>query len=294
VIFVPNESECAPTVPLGEAGNFEVVPEEELTGDAELRKHFSEHALRTANACGLAPLLRRYWQPPQDTLQRLKLRQNVMERLAIISLEITGVSAELDCEEERADQVADYLLDLANTRITKLTLISILLGAIGAVITGVLALCKVDERISTSSGILFGLAVTTVGLITLTADQAVVPFTHERNLLAELAHQPARPKLFPVAVWTYLNRSNNQQSKPESLRDRLLKRWQESGELGAKSEVERQRLMNLLFGSGGPYQASELHIRANMFDQLESYVDLMNLDVQRLAREFADSEVEVK
>jgi len=285
---VPSESECAPTAPLREAGDFVVVPAEELAGDELLTKSFSSHALATANVCGLVPLLRSFCREPQDSLRRVELRQKVAERLAVISLEVAGTAAVLDCEEERADQIADYLLDVANTRIKNLTLVSVLLGALGTVVTGALALWNVDRRIYRSLGILFGLAVAAIGLNALRSGQADVHYTHRRNPLAELYRQPAHPEAFPAAVWSYLNRPGNRDGESESLRERLLDRWQRSGELGAKSQAERERLMNLLFGPGGAYRAGELHMRANFFDQLESYVNLMKHDVQHLAREFAE------
>lgn len=285
--YVPDECECAPAVPPGKPHDFVVLPVHEFAGEAILNQHFSRHALSTANTCGMLPLLRRYCQEPNDSPKRAALRQKILERLALVSLEITSTSAELDCEEERADQIADYLLDVANARVRRLALWSILLGAIGSTVVNGLALWNVHQRIYRSIGILFGLAVAAVSVAALSAGQVGVLFAHQRNALGEMYESPAQTEVFPPAVWRHLNRPDERDGNPDSLRDSLLYRWQHSGELAARSADEKQRLMDLLFGSGGVYQAGELRIRANLFDQMESYVNLMKHDLRQLSLELS-------
>lgn len=283
---IPSECECAPAVPSREVGDVAAVPDGELERDAELNGLLSPQALRTADACGLVPLLRRYVREG-DASRRAEVRGRVHERLALVSLEIASTAAELDCEEERADQIADYLLGVARALKTNLTLWSILIGAVGTVVTNVLALRGAGPKVYRNFGILFGLAVAAVGFVALRSDRAVVRFAHGRNALAELAHRPARREVLPAAVWNYLTWPDGRCGERRSLRDGLLERWERSGGLGAKSEDERRRLMALLFGRGGAYRAGELSIRATLFDQLESYVNLMKHDVLQLSRELA-------
>jgi hypothetical protein len=285
--IIPDECECSPAAPPMDAADYEIVPHDELATDVQLRSHFSPGALRTANACGLVPLLRRYCRE-SDPSRRVALRQEVSNRLAVVWLEVSSTAGELDCEEERADQIADYLLGVASARKTNLTLWSIIIGALGTVVTSVIALCGASQKVYRTLGILFGLAVALVSIAALRSDQVVVQFTHQRNALAELRDQPAQRKVLPASVWNYLTWPDSRCGEQRSLRDRLLDRWERSGGLGAKAPGERQRLMALLFSPGGMYRASELAIRGTLFDQLESYVNLMKHDVLQLVREFTE------
>lgn len=286
--YVPKECECAPTMPRKPLGDWVVLSDQDLAQEKMLLQHFSPRALSTANICGMIPLLRQYCSEPEDSPQRRIIRQKLSERIATVALDISSTSAEMDCEEERADQIADYLIDVAHARIKKLTLWSILLGAIGSTLVNGLALWNVDHRIYRLIGILFGLAVAAISLTAITAVQTQLEYSHQRNGLAELYQQAAVPTVFPPSVWNYLNRPDERDGNPSSLRVSLLHRWEHSGELGAKPEAEKQRLMALLFGTGGSYRASELRIRANLFDQLESYINLMKHDLEQLAREIAE------
>lgn len=284
--MIPDECECTPVAPLTDANDLVIVPPDELAREEALNSRFSPNALRTANASGLVPLLRRLCEE-NDPSRRVKLRQEISERLAVVALEVSSTAAELDCEEERADQIADYLLGLSSARKTNLTLWSIIIGALGTVITNVIALRGASQKVYRTLGIFFGLAVALVSLAALRSDRVTVEFYHRRNALAELRDQPARREVFPASVWNYLNWPDSRCGGPQSLRERLLERWERSGGLGAKAPDERQRLVTLLFGHGGTYRAGELAIRGTLFDQLESYVNLMKHDVQQLAREFA-------
>jgi hypothetical protein len=59
-------------------------------------------------------------------------------------------------------------------------------------------------------------------------------------------------------------------------------RWQRYGELVAPASKEGQRQQALLFGSGGQYSADELTVRADMLNELQASVRLMNQDLQGL------------
>lgn len=285
--YVPDECECGPAAAPRSHRHVIVWPDQELAHDPLLNRRLSRHALSTANICGLVPLIREYLQEADGSARRLILRQRLNEELALVRLEITSTSAEMDCEEERADQIADHLLDAASARVKRLTLLSILLGALGAALTNGLALAKVDQRVYRSLAIVFGLAVAAIGLSALRAGQYRVDYPHARNPLAELYHRPDQSEIFPPAVWNYLNRPDPRNGRPDSLREALIDRWLRSGELGAKDEEEKQRILGLLLGPGGAYQPDELRIRANLFDQLESYINLMKHDVYQLASELA-------
>ncbi|SMC00313.1 hypothetical protein SAMN00120144_1927 [Hymenobacter roseosalivarius DSM 11622] len=288
---VPDESECAPLTPVMAPRGYVVLPEAEVVADSLLTRTFSADAVRTANVCGLVPHLRDLLATPTGSLPRVVARQRVGDQLTDVVLEISSTAGELDCEEERADQIADYLLDEAGSRVKRLTIMAILLGALGTVATGLMSLFNVRKTIYRPVGIAIGLVGAALGYSSLrTSAAADIPFTHHRNALSDIWHGPAESRVFPAAVWNFLSRPGIRGAGQPPLRQRLLKRWLTAGELGAKNEDEKKQLENLLFGAGGTYRADALRIRANLFDQLESNVNLMKSDVQQLAREVAEIE----
>ena len=281
------EVECAPASPATMPLPGRVLPPEQVLADTLLSGHFSPPALAAANRFGLLPALHRLAAAPAGSLARLGERQRVGEQLSALALAVSSTAAELDCEEERADQIADYLLDRAGSRVRTFTLLSILLGALGTVVTGVMSLLEVRKTLYRPIGIAFGLAGATLGLLTLRTSEASVDFRHRRNALAAIGRGPAATPVFPAAVWDHLNQPHPDAPAALSPRQTLLQRWQTTGELGAKDEADKQHLLHLLFGPGGTYKASELRIRANFYDQLESSVALMKADVFLLSQQVA-------
>lgn len=288
---VPDESECAPLTPIVAPKGYAVLPEAALAADSLLAGTFSADALRTANVCGMIPQLRTLLATPAGTLARVQARQQVALRLTDVALEISSTAGELDCEEERADQIADFLLDEAGSRVKKLTILAIVLGALGSVATGLMSLFEVRKTIYRPVGIAIGLIGAALGYTSLrTSAAADIPFSHRRNALGDVWRGPAESRVFPAAVWNFLSKPGIRGARQPPLRRRLLGRWLTAGELGAKDADEKKQLEDLLFGEGGTYKADALRIRANLFDQLESTVNLMKGDVQQLAREVAEVE----
>lgn len=268
-----------------------VLTSTQLAADILLRRHFTAPTLAAANRYGLGPDLHQLVAAPPGSLARLNAQQRVGEQLAALALLVGSTTAELDCEEERADQVADYLLDQAARRIRRYTLLAIVLGALGTVVTGGLALLEVRKSIYRPVGIVFGLAGAALGLLSLYAPDTRIPYAHRRNALADIGlvdvgPVATQPRTLAAPVWAYLTAPAGA-AGALSRREALLHRWQTTGELGAKSSADRQRLLHLLFGRGGTYAASELQMRANFYDQLESSVALMKQELAQLAAQVA-------
>ena len=108
-----------------------------------LQHKLSYNSLNMANAIGLIPTLEKYIQlkaqPKQDAEYRLsilELKQDMDHKINMSSLEISAISSEMDCEEERTSQIANYLSGRADNRESKLTIAAIVVGAAGAILTG--------------------------------------------------------------------------------------------------------------------------------------------------------------
>lgn len=78
--------------------------------------YFNERDLNVANAIGVIDVLSDYIQKgrnrdaasPEQKIEWIQIRQELNDRIDLASLEISAVTAELDCEEERLNQIASF------------------------------------------------------------------------------------------------------------------------------------------------------------------------------------------
>ena len=218
----------------------------------------------------------------------LELRQQLSDRLLLTSFELHSVTAEVACEQARADRLMDRLQEIQNKRVRTQTIIAIVGDAIIGVLAGGLSLAA-EATASAIASIGGGSVATGFGLAAFLNTEAH-EFQHQRNLLREVWEGPEHPRLFPVSVWRYLTTASND---APTLRESLIAEWRQDGYLGTPgSEIERQRIA-LFFGGGGLYSIEELRARADMFDSLRAVVNLMNQDLNLLFQEVVYS-TEVK
>jgi hypothetical protein len=67
-----------------------------------------------------------------------------------------------------------------------------------------------------------------------------------------------------------------------SLAHNTRQRWEHYGQLARPESKQGKELAALLFGPGGEYSADELQVRANMLNELQSAVRLLNQELQGL------------
>ncbi len=248
---------------------------------------FSPPALHAANAIGLLPDLLTLTQCRQTAerapsvesrLALLEAYQRVLHRISIASLEVSAVASELDCEEERADQLAVYLKGKEDARETRLTVGAIVVGGLGAIAAGILLASDAESNAAEVIGIGTGLAEAILGVLVWKNGQTAL-FQHSRNALRDIWEGPETSRIFPPSVWYYLNHSVPGQTG-KSIRQQLVERWTA---LGQAPDRRTHAMLPLFFGEGGIYSAGELENRANMYDQLEAQVNLMQQDLKQLA-----------
>lgn len=257
----------------------------------ELNKYFSPASLQVANLIGATELFNAYFQGLQryktdssiaNRVSILEYRQKIVYRVSVASLEVSSVESELDCELERAHQVADYLLGKKGNREKKLTVGAIVVTAVGAVLTGLL---KNQEFAADRIGIASGIIGAGLGVMALTGDKKVA-FQHPENALADIWHKPEVSKIFPPHIWHFLNVAKTDSLQKGSLRSRLIADWQNLDQLPPNSKMEElQEAANLYFGTGGIYNADQLNNRADMLDQLIATINLLTQDLRLMMRE---------
>ena len=265
---------------------FSPLPNLEAALTPELLARYPRRNLLTANAVGILPLLQelvlveaRTRQQPSlaQEVRRLELRQRISTQVALVSTAIASVAAELDCEGERADQVASYLSNQDNRRTQRLNVLSITIGAASGIGTTVFD----NKPTQYALGIGGGLAAAGLGLLTLYGGHQT-EFAHTRNLLADVWLERPMATTFPPNVWYMLQEPGFSNSGQTSIAHNTRQRWQQRAELADPSSEEGQELAALLFGAGGQYSADQLAVRADMLNELQSAVHLLNQELQGL------------
>ncbi len=251
-----------------------------------LLARYPRRNLLTANAAGILPALRELLalqetaarQPgPAAELAVLKQRQRLAAQVALVSTTVSSLAAELDCEGERADQVAGYLKGQDDRRTQRLNVLSISIGAASGIGTTVID----NQPGQYAFGIGGGLLAAGLGLLTLTGNHTA-EFDHPRNLLAEVWAEKPAAQLFPPSVWYMLTEPAFSNSGQSALAHNTRQRWEHYGQLAHPESKQGRALAALLFGPGGQYSADQLTVRANMLNELQSAVRLLNQELQGL------------
>lgn len=215
--------------------------------------------------------------------QLLQVQQQVSNRILLAFLDVARTAAEADCEEERADQLADRLQEARDKRIRRQTLIAIVGDAMIGIVAGGLSLA-LEETASAATAILGGSVATGFGLAAF-FDNTQYEFQHTRNLLREVWTGPNQPLLIPNSVWQHLTRPLSDDPTRRSLRESLIARWRQDGRFGEPGSETEERRIALFFGEGGSYEIEDLRARAAMLDLLEADVNLMSQDLEELMQE---------
>lgn len=273
---------CTPPRPLTDDVRFRPLPDTDPALRAEgALAGFSEHDRLLANATGLVPLLRQRYRLRADSstagqLSRLGLDQQLSQRLQLVSTQLTSLAAELDCEGERADQLARALDERDSRRIRRLTIGSAVLGAITTVATAFIARDGVNKSLDIAGGLIS----TGLGVAAAVNTRQTVSFAHARNLLTDIWTEQTQSDLYPPAVWYVLHHPAFSNSARQTIAHNIRARWI-GYELADAAPADRA----LYFGAGGPYRADALHVRANMLNQLQSSIWSISQDLQSLQQQ---------
>lgn len=216
-------------------------------------------------------------------LRRLLLRQAIGDRITAAMLDVSGTLAEIDCEGERGDQIKNRLQAVEARRAQRLSLGSIVAGALTAAVTGGLGLAGVSG--ADIAAIVGGAAEASLGA-TLLLGETSGPLRTERNLLREVWERPAESALFPETVWRYLNRPvPDGGGRSATVADAVVTEWRVNDRFGPPGSAEERARVALLFGTGGTYTVEDLDVRESLLELLETSIALMNRDLRALLAE---------
>ena len=239
------------------------------------------------------PLLEREAKAQPDTMWRLLwTRQQIVDRISLAAFDVSSTVAEIDCEESRADHVADGMQEVRQDRQERGLFLAIIGGALIGVVAGSLALAA-QATASAANAILGGVLSVGIGGAATVFLGGEHDFHHPRNHLRDLRDPPAQSALFPASVWRYLN-GPSRTLPGETVREALLTYWSQDGRLGEPGSGTEQRRNELLFGDGGTYEITVLRIRAEMLDHVKSEILRMGQDLNQLLYEVLAREVQDK
>jgi hypothetical protein len=257
-----------------------------ITSDSILKKKYSASNINIANATGTLDLIFELVQlkklyatkaTPETQISIMIKKQEIANRLIVCRTEIAGIAAELDCEGERAAQLSSYMSDKQLSKINKLTVASITVGALSAVI----AVFIHPQSLSNAIAITGGLGSAALGLMTLSISDKT-EYKHPRNLLKDIWYEPKTSKLFPIAIWYILTHKEFSNNRKHTICFDIRGRWEEYNELKDDGSKDTSKKIKLLFGSGGTYTSGLLATRSNMLNQVQASIKLLDQDIQQL------------
>ncbi len=255
-------------------------------GRADVR--LSPRAQQMARIVGIDKLITRI-QTLQDAAARneegaqvrlLQTRRQLSDRLLLALIETGSISAELDCERARAEELAVRMEEVQNDIQHSRTIRAIVGEAGLQMAAGVLLIAGLPE-IAGGAQIAGNVNALGHGVAALGGEQQT-DLAQARNLLGELWDGPDEPALFPRSVWRYLNQPATD-AEAATRRETIVSVWH--GRLGEAGSESGEGLRELYFGKGGTYHVPELRHRADMLALLKAFVNLMNQDLNLLLRE---------
>ena len=270
---------CAPPLPYRYNPAYSQHPDLDAALTPELLARYPRRYLLTANAVGILPVLQQIATVPASgpagELALLKLRQRVLTQVTLASSTVSSLAAELDCEGERADQLAVYLAGQDESRVQRLNVLSIVIGALG----GVGATVSQSRPAQYAFGIGGGVTAAGLGLLTLNQPGATARFEHPRNLLADVWAENPASAILPPGVWYLLTEPAFSNQGRTSIAHNTRQRWQHGGPLARPESDAGRQLTSLLFGAGGTYTAAQLQLRANMLNEMQAAVRLLHQEL---------------
>lgn len=265
---------CAPNIPYVQ---HEIIWKDSIKVDLS-KTGISPHDQLLSQLLGISNAVNELWamkHNKKDSVSRtLLLKQKVTSRILLAQTQLQAVAAELDCEGERADMAAAYLDGINSKRNTKLTVGSVILGALTTVATAVIT----KSSVQTAVGIGGGLVSAGLGALTINPKGKQLEFEHDHNLLRTIWSEPQTNTDYPEFVWAMLHEKSFSNKGDVTLSQSIKSRWIQFEFDGHIDQAQEA----LLFGKGGYYRSGDLHTRAMMINQLQSTIRSLNQDLTNL------------
>jgi hypothetical protein len=286
------ESRCAPPSASARISDAPPSTTESLSDPTDIELPFSRHTVELAKTMDVHPLLQKMavFQKGEhiSTLELLQLRQELTDRLLLTLFEVSSTVAEITCERDRADQIADRMDEVDAARVKRLTLISIVVGGVASIVSGGIGLAGGATTASNAADVAGGVFTSVFGGTALFM-HSEHDFRHQRNLLKDVWEDPKEATVFSPSIWRFLH--GRHKDRADTPRKEVVDAWQQEGRLGELGSADEKKRVPLFFGPGGTYTSADLRARASMLETLEAAIQLMNEELELFLREITRARV---
>ncbi|MDI9858314.1 hypothetical protein [Flectobacillus roseus] len=239
-----------------------------LKANVSLKSRFSEASILIMNALRINDEVHEIVNKPNknslESMVRLNtLKQQIDNRVWIANSEIDALSAELDCEGERVDQIANFVDNANSGKTTKFTVASIVIGAASSIATVLISNESLNNGVAIGAGVLGA----SLGFATLNPKGKKVEMSTRRNLLQNVWLNQNQHEISPF-VWYMLTEPKFSNSGKTTLLQNTKERWL----MYQFDENLTKANKSVNFSKGGIYHADDLHARSQMINQFQSVV----------------------
>ena len=202
----------------------------------------------------------------KDSVLYLAAQQKIEQKVRDALVEIDALVGELDCEGERCDQLKELLEGMNSKRNNKLTVASIVIGALSAVADACISNDGWNKGVAIGAGVIGA----GLGWATLSPKGKRLILKHKRNHLRAIWEEK-NSNGFPPIVWYMLNETKFTNTQQSTMLRNIRKRW-----LTFTFEDDiKEANKSVLFKSEGVYTEDLLETRSQIVGQLKATTQLL-------------------
>ena len=212
----------------------------------------------------------------KDSVLYLATQQKIEQKVLDALVEIDALVGELDCEGERCDQLKELLGDMNSKRNNKLTVASIVIGALSAVADACISNDGWNKGVAIGAGVIGA----GLGWATLSPKGKRLILKHKRNHLRAIWEEK-NSNDFPPIIWYMLNETKFTNTQQSTMLRNIRNRW-----LTFTFEYDiKEANKSSLFKDEGVYTESMLETRSQLVGQLKATTQTLHQNFSSLLKE---------
>lgn len=212
----------------------------------------------------------------KDSVLYLAAQQKIEQKVRDALVEIDALVGKLDCEGERCDQLKELLEGMNSKRDNKLTVASIVIGALSAVADACISNDGWNKGVAIGAGVIGA----GLGWATLSPKGKRLILKHKRNHLRAVWEEKNSNE-FPPIVWYMLNEIKFTNTQQSTMLRNIRNRW-----LTFTFEDDiKEANKSSLFKDEGVYTESMLETRSQLVGQLKATTQTLHQNFSSLLKE---------
>lgn len=212
----------------------------------------------------------------KDSVLYLATQQKIEQKVRDALVEIDALVGELDCEGERCDQLRELLGGMNSKRDNKLTVASIVIGALSAVADACISNDGWNKGVAIGAGVIGA----GLGWATLSPKGKRLILKHKRNHLRAIWEEKNSNE-FPPIIWYMLNETKFTNTQQSTMLRNIRNRW-----LTFTFEDDiKEANKSSLFKDEGVYTESMLETRSQLVGQLKATTQTLHQNFSSLLKE---------